>query len=506
MNFIFKSLQKGQLLLLVAFLFFAFGANASHVSGGSIKYKYVGPGATTGTYQYYIEVAVFRDCAGINYSATTANVTGQCSTGGASSTYTLNHLAFVAPVPSPFGGPYSGVTSGTGTNQLVAEEVSDLCDKILNPGIAPTSNCRNGTAQGYLRFKYSGIITLTQCNYWVLGFTPQCCRNTGNSNISSGGMYVETRFDNLNFFDNSAPDFADEVKPIPSACVGKKVLFGIGTIDNDGDSLKFTLNCAMQNSTTCANYTGNFSATAPAANFTLDPKTGLMEFTPASAGKRVVAFWVTEYERCTGTWKAQTLRDVQFRVATCNNNIPIDSSGISNVQGKSAIRLSKYKLQVCNGTTFSFEDTIYDKDIGDTLAFNSNHDQVMPGSQMTVTSITSNKAVVKFTWTASIGNNPIKIFYLVFNDDKCDYPGNGFSVFEIQVRNATSAGPDMAVCMGADTVTVVASGGSSYQWASVYGDSLQWGVNIWGIRTPRIRIKPYDSSPRKRPTWRCGQT
>ena len=471
-----------QMLSVLFILFGSFSVQASHVSGGSIKYKSIGSN------RFYVEVAVFRDCSGIQYSASTASVTAKCMPSGGNTVYNLNLLAFVAPTPSPFGGPYSAITfttSGINGATFNIEEVSDVCDKVLNPSKTPSTRCRarSNSILGYTRFKYSGIITLTRCNYWRLHFIPQCCRNTGSSNITTGGMSVETWFNNLNFPNNSAPDFADEVKPIPSACVGKEVRYGIGTVDNDGDSLRFELACAKGSITSCATYRSGFSATAPGDSFTMNPTNGLIRFVPKTAGKRVVAFWVKEYERCTGTWKAQTLRDVQFRVQACSNNIPKDVSGISNIQGTGVKKLGRFKLQVCNGFTFSFEDTIVDPDASDTLIFNSNHDRVLPGSKMTVIKLKKNKAVVRFTWTASIGNNPVKIFYLVFNDDRCNYPGNGFNVYEIEVRNSTSAGPDQSICVGVDTAFIEGSGGKFYRWKSVYGDSLIWtgaNKNVWG--------------------------
>lgn len=458
---------------------------ASHISGGSIKYK------ALGNNQYYIEAAVFRDCNGATYSSWTETVDAMCTSNSTAgwTTHTVTHLAFVAPTPSPFGGPYSGVTVNSGSNQLVAEEVSDVCDKILDPSKTPNSRCRGGGAQGYLRFKFSAIITLTSCNWWRLGFSPVCCRNTGSSNTNSGGMYVHTFINTRDFPNNSAPDFADEVKPIPSACVGKKVYYGIGTIDYDGDSLRFELSCAMQDSTRCVNYNSGYSAQSPAAGIVMDSTTGLLSFTPATSGKRVVAFWVKEYERCTGKLKAKTLRDVQFRVESCSNNVPRDVSGISNIKGQNYTLLDSFRLEVCNGEYITFEDTIVDIDSAsttpDTLIFNSNYNKVLPGATMTVNYITKTKAVVQWNWRASVGINPVKIFYLVFNDDFCDYPGNGFSVFEINVRNSTNAGRDTAVCRG-DSVQLIASGGKLYQWKSVYGDSLVYSgpnQNVWADTT-----------------------
>jgi gliding motility-associated-like protein len=298
-------------------------------------------------------------------------------------------------------------------------------------------------------------------------------------------MSVETWFDTQNFPLNSAPAFADEVKPIPSACVGKEVKYGIGTIDGDGDSLRFELSCAMSSVGTCGTYRPGFSATAPADSFSMDSSTGLIRFVPKSVGKRVVAFWVKEYERCTGTWKAQTLRDVQFRVDACNNNIPKDISGVSNV--KNAAKLGPYKIQVCNGEVLQFEDTIYDRDVNDTLMFYSNYDKVLPGSKMDIIRLAKNKAVVRYTWKASIGKNPVKIFFVVFNDDRCNYPGNGFSVFEIEVKNSTNAGADITVCRG-DTAFFSATGGKRYVWESLWGDSLIWSGpnrNVWGDTTAK---------------------
>ncbi len=473
--------------LILMFLFLGtLTTQASHISGGSIKYK------SLGNNRYYIEAAVFRDCNGATYSSWTETVDYKCTSAIPAtgwSTLIVTHLAFVAPMPTPFGGPYSGVTLNSGSNQLVAEEVSDVCDKILDPSKTPNSRCRGGAAQGYLRFKFSGIVTLAACNWWRMGFSPVCCRNTGSSNTSSGGMYVHTFINTKDYPNNSAPDFADEVKPIPSACVGKKVYYGIGTIDYDGDSLRFELSCAMQDSTRCVQYRSGFSATSPASGIEMDSTTGLLSFTPATAGKRVVAFWVKEYERCTGILKAKTLRDVQFRVESCSNNVPRDVSGISNIQGQNYTLLDSFRLEVCNGEYITFEDTIVDVDSSastpDTLIFSSNYDKVLPGATMTVNYITKTKAVVQWSWRASVGINPVKIFYLVFNDDFCNYPGNGFSVFELNVRNSTNAGRDTAVCRG-DSVQLIASGGKLYQWKSVYGDSLYYSgpnQNVWSDTT-----------------------
>ncbi|MGB0403434.1 MAG: PKD domain-containing protein [Salibacteraceae bacterium] len=477
-----KFFGKGlMLVLLIAFIGISHNSKATHMAGGSIKYENVGVN------QYLMTVTVFRKCgATAGYTSTTEKIGGRCMPGGTASTYTLPVVSYVAPTPTQYGGPYAGVNVGFGTPLYQVQEISDVCDKLLDPSRSPSTNCRGGGAQGYLKYVFQDIITITPCNYWRFWFRPPCCRNSvgGTSNLSTGSyVWVETWFDTQNFPTNSAPNFADEVKPIPTVCMGKRVNYGVGTVDLDGDSLRFEAVCALTDSSTCVTYRSGYTATAPADSFELDPNTGLITFVPKTTGIRVVAFWVKEYERCTGLWKAQTLRDVQFRVEACSNNLPHGTGSISNLTGKNTTKLGNYKLQACNGTTFSFEDTIFDPDATDTLVFLSNHDIAMPGSQMTVNVLQKNKAVVKFTWKADIGLNPTKNFFLVFNDDRCNYPGNGFSVYEIEVKNATAAGEDQAICLGVDTAYLEAAGGSHFFWETVYGDSLIWtgpNRNIWG--------------------------
>ncbi|MEJ6624667.1 MAG: T9SS type A sorting domain-containing protein, partial [Flavobacteriaceae bacterium] len=79
-------------------------------------------------------------------------------------------------------------------------------------------------------------------------------------------------------------------------------------------------------------------------------------------------------------------------------------------------------------------------------------------------------------WKAVLGKDPIKHFFISFTDDKCDIPGNGNSLFEIDVKASIATGPDRNVCKG-DTVFLEGYGNNSFKWKSVYGDPLITGVN-----------------------------
>src|SRR6476660_6058766 len=54
-------MKKILLTLYLAPLFFT--VSASHISGGEMYYRYVGPGSTANTLKYEITLRLFRDCS-----------------------------------------------------------------------------------------------------------------------------------------------------------------------------------------------------------------------------------------------------------------------------------------------------------------------------------------------------------------------------------------------------------------------------------------------------------
>ena len=465
-------MKKLLVVLLVGFIsvFTGFEAAASHVSGGSIKYTYVGPGMTAGTHQYRVQVAMVRDCNGIQYSKTSERITAVCMPGG------TNQQIFTAPKVNYIAKP------GERPVNRGNKDVSDVCS-------SKSSSCAgNGNPNGYEVSFFEVVITLGSCNYWEIYVTgTECCRN-GMVNATGSYYTPMTRLNSAQFPTNSSPNFADEVKPMPSVCVGQNVFYGIGTVDPDGDSLRFYLvagrdNRTATNNQSYVNYRAGYSITAPIPGLKLDSSTGLISFRTNVTGKFLVSFVVEEYERCTGRWKGTTHREVQFIVGNCSNNVPRDISGISNLQGN-AKRIGKYALEVCEGTQITWDDTIVDIDRNDTLLFATNVDSVLKGVTWTRIPIARNQAVVRFTWRANILLGQYYTFFLAFDDDRCDYPGNGFSVFEMNVRPAASAGPDQYVCKG-DTAYIDALGGSSFRWHLISGDPMIAGVNWFPDTTLR---------------------
>ncbi|MBD81413.1 MAG: hypothetical protein CL840_21020, partial [Crocinitomicaceae bacterium] len=447
----------GILFGLALLLNFSYDASASHMAGGSIKYEYAGPGTTPGTHRYNIRVGIYRWCAGANITGTTQTITARCTFTGSTQTFRIPVFTYVAK-------------PGERQANNGKRDVSDIC---RNPSLS--SRCAGGTLDGYEELIFRGTITLGACNSWEITTRTVCCRNPIQNFNATSSIELKTIFNTQSFPVNSAPKFADEVKPMPSVCLGQDVFYGVGTVDPDGDSLRFELTCPDNNGSSASGRNG-FTCARPITNLKLDSSTGLISFKhTGSSGRYAVAFWVKEYERCTGKLKGQTRREVQFTISACSNNVPRDISGVSNIIGN-ATKTGRFKMEVCQGEKFTWEDTIFDKDVTDTLRFESNIADGLPGATMTKTFLSRNKCVLKFEWIAVIGNNPIKSFFVSFDDDRCSFPGNGFSVFEIQVLNATSAGPDRVVCIG-DSVDMTAYGGRLYNWRTVSGDPLVTGVN-----------------------------
>lgn len=179
---VLKYLAKGFSLILFSLILGLFSeVNASHMAGGSIKYESIGAN------QYIITATVFKKCGPgtAGFSNTTQAVGGRCMPGGAATAYILPIVSYIAPTPAQYGGPYAGVAiTGFGGNPgYLVQEISDVCDKILDPSRSPSSNCRGGAAQGYIKYVFQDVVTISPCNYWRFWFRPPCCRNSDRKSV-----------------------------------------------------------------------------------------------------------------------------------------------------------------------------------------------------------------------------------------------------------------------------------------------------------------------------------
>ena len=161
---------------LLGALFLPFQAEASHILGGDIQYKYVGD-STGVTGQYRIKLVIYREQSGVGL--------------GTAQTVTIN-------------APSCNLTTNV-TCSLAQPEFSAA-------SLGAYDCIPQGTSGSYFSPMvniYVGYVTLTQtCNDYVM-YWQSCCRPfgvTGIANSSGAGFYFEAELNNTLGY-NSAPAF-----------------------------------------------------------------------------------------------------------------------------------------------------------------------------------------------------------------------------------------------------------------------------------------------------------
>jgi len=399
----------------------------SHAVGADLTYTHISGN------DYQVRLSFYRDCYGIS-APQSPSITYTSNNCGQSSTVILSLLSSI--------------------------EVSMLC-----PSVLPNSTCNPaGTILGIEEYIYEGTVTLpANCSDWVLSYSV-CCRNaaiTNSPNAQSYDLYLETELDNLNTPGNSSPYFT--TLPIFYACSGQPVIYTPGAVDIDGDSLSYSLVAPKDNSSTNVPYVIPFSAayplsTSPPNNFTLDPISGQMNFTPNGPQVGIVTVLVEEFRN--GTKIGSVPRDMQLVVVTnCTNNSPkITPPTSSTINGGT---ISGNVISTCAGTNLSFPILASDSNPADTLLVSSNI-STLPGATLTV--LGTNPLILNFDWPttgANVGDHPLIV---VVSDNGCPIKyDQSYSVI-ISVLSYSVAPTDLvmsnpAACAG-DTVSLMALGGA----------------------------------------------
>jgi gliding motility-associated-like protein len=241
------------------------------------------------------------------------------------------------------------------------------------------------------------------------------------------------RFDDVNvygsnFLKNSNPSY--NLQPPLFLCAGKPFSFDHSASDVDGDSLVYSFyspydgeNAAGPLDPTFTNnvaqftpikWVSGYSALNPlgGAPLTLNPTTGLMEGTPPSLGQFVVGVMVKEYRN--GKYMSQTIRDFQFNVVNCPEQISAILKPITVCNGKT-VNFQNYGGSTGNNWHWDFGDPAVTTDVS-TLNFPS-YTYPGPGTY-TATLITGYKTNCADTSTAPVNVVLIKSGF-THNATKC---------------------------------------------------------------------------------------
>ncbi|MBL7950945.1 MAG: gliding motility-associated C-terminal domain-containing protein [Flavobacteriales bacterium] len=423
-------------LLSLVTLLLSTAAQATHMSGGEIYWECVGPN------QFRIRLLVYRDCAGINVDPT----------------YNL-------VLTSPCGNRNLTVSTNGG------QELSQLCDVEL-----PNSTCNGGTLPGIEQYEYTGTITLPPCDSWHISWT-NIYRNNAIVNLTNPGtrqMYIESVLNSADAPCNDSPTFTNSA--IPYVCLGYPVSYSYGAVDAEADSLSYGLIGARMINGAAIPYVAPYTPAEPITGLTLDPATGLLNFTLFQAGNWVVVVEVTEYDE-NGNVIGSMMRDMQFVAYPCSNVPPDAATGlVTNLTGQ-AVQTGPRALQVCESGNFCFEMVINDANAGNVLEAFSNAAQNLPGATFTYTGI--NPITARLCWTAQPGTSGFYPLIVNVNDGACPIPAFQTYVYSIEVLTGLAATVDVIdeSCAGdgsgSATANVTAGTGPySYVWSTGSSESM----------------------------------
>ncbi len=259
----------------------------SHIIGNSITYESTGMPNT-----YLVTMKLYRDCSGIPAPVSPA-VCYSSMSAGLSGTVTLTLM------------PGSGI-----------ECQPSPC--VTGNGV---SSCIGGTNFAMEEYTYQGMLTFPQAAAdWILSYS-DCCRNGAITTLLPNSSYIHTTLDNLNYPNNSSPQFI--TPPFAQYCLNTLSTFSFTCMDPDGDSLVYSLVQADDNATSACppgtvvscTYNPPYSATNPVSSsspLVFDPATGSLTFTPDILQIAVVAMIVQEYRN--GVLIGEVKRDDEISV------------------------------------------------------------------------------------------------------------------------------------------------------------------------------------------------
>lgn len=416
---------------LITFLIIPGLVRATHMSGGEIYWEHLGGD------QYRIILTIYRDCAGIQLDDDyDLDITSPCGN------FTLN-------VETPGG-----------------VELSQLCDQQL-----PNSTCNGGTLPGIQEYVYTGIATLPACDSWTISWT-EIYRNNAIVNLQAPGtleMYIEGVLNNADGPANDSPQFTNTA--IPYICLGYPISYSYGAFDPEGDSLSYQFIGARVGGAAPIAYTVPFTGTQPISGITLDPTTGLVEFTLNQAGNWVVVVQVNEYDS-QGNLIGTIMRDMQFVAYPCANVPPDPTTGtVGNMSG-GAVQTAPYAVQVCESGDFCFDMVISDVNTNNILEATTNIASNLPGATFSYTG--TNPITCHVCWNAGPGTAGFYPFIVNVNDGACPIVAFQTYVYSITVIEGlfidvtTTAESCVGVGDGTATVDIVAGTGPyQYNWGTI---------------------------------------
>jgi gliding motility-associated-like protein len=424
-------------LLICLFLQLAFIAQASHVMGGEITYKYIGAG------NYQFELVFYRDCNGADVNSVSESLR------------VWNHPT-LSVIPVLF---------------IQRQDLSPSCTQV--PGGASPLLCGTGNNGG------NGIGAIEKVTYrsapvalsgtppaqgWVFTYEnfSRSASLTNLSNPATYGITLAAKIYNLSQPDDS-PIFNED--PNFVSCAGLPYQYNAAVSDANLDSLHFEFGEPFDHFPTGTYnppinpapipYVNGFSATSPtpgtsinASNIpaVLNPQNGNFTFNSFTIGNYVVKILVKAFRG--GVLISETEREMQLVLQACN------SSNFPPIIAPPFAGGSSFEITVNAGDLIDVPLLISDPD----LQINGNQQNItleaqlpcnvgpFPGINLNLPYTSAAQIQAQFTWQTSCdhllnGQGQAQAqqtyhFVLKASDDVCPIPQVQYATLTIHVLNS----------------------------------------------------------------------
>jgi len=304
-------MRRTLLLLLLGCFIFLNEIKASHIVGGEVFYKYLGPGTSPNTSRYMISLRLFRDCL------------VPCGVGNVACLPTTA-IVSVFVNASPYNMPINPVNVGLDSTTSISANYP-LCISSRPPACYEVKT-------------YNNTVTLPDNDEGYILAYQNCCR-AASANVLNGentlggvpGATYDCIIPGKKKLTNSSAVF--KVQNAEIVCYHSEFTLDFSATDADGDSLSYTFLGAYNGGTFQNSQDGvaagsptydevrydqgdGFSGESPLGpDATLDPKTGIISGISPGVGRYVVN--VVVYEWRNGSVIAWHRKDFIMRVENC---------------------------------------------------------------------------------------------------------------------------------------------------------------------------------------------
>ena len=407
-------------------------AAANHVLGGNISYTCLG-GDT-----YGVTLTIYKDCLGATPATTQENL-------------------FFIP---------NGCTLPFSSNLPLVDvvEISDLCATEL-----ANSSCNGGLNPGTQELTYYDEVVLDPGCSWEISWAAGDWNyfiNMDNGMLPTA--YFLTTLDPT--VDACATSVTYDALPVPYYCTGDPVNYSVEVDNPEGYDLVMSLACPL---TTGGVDAPTISAcTEPIPGLTFDPVSGEIDFiSPALFGNYVVGIQIEMYDG--GALVGTVMQTIAFTIRLCDLTPTVfDLPEIQSANDEATI-IGTDEVSVCAGDSLCFELSASNANIFRAITLSSDFEALFPGGTFTQSGLNSAEGeFCMLTDESMIGTTVVTVDA---EDDACPVPNTDQIEINITILPSLNVNVmDTVICAG-ETVDVIASGDTNFDWNVISGDAAPVG-------------------------------